>query len=374
MITPSFYPVEGGLERHVYYLSKELIKKGHQVEVFTSDRNRNKKIQLKEEIYEGIKIRRFRTWFNLGDFASFFPGVFKAIKESDADIFHFHNYRHPHLLGLFFTEKPCFLTPHWPNYPKGLRSSLADLFVIVFDLFFGKFFLNRFNKILSITDLETGWFVKKFNLSREKFVVIPNGIPENYLTLRDSKNFRKKYNIKYKDFVVLSLSRIHRSKGLDLIVKVSKYFPKIKFLIGGVDGGYMSELKILKENLGADNVFFIGEIPEDMKLNALRSCDVFLFPSHYEGFGIVVLEAFSQKACVLSSYAGALPWVIDNAGLTFKDNDLKDLKNKLELLIKNKKLRDKYSSLGYERVQSFTWSNIVNMLEVEYGRLVDKKV
>ena len=77
MIAPSFYPVEGGIERHVLYLSRELIKKGHKVEVFTSDRNRKQKINLKEETYEGIKIRRFKTWFNLGDFASFFPGMFK---------------------------------------------------------------------------------------------------------------------------------------------------------------------------------------------------------------------------------------------------------------------------------------------------------
>lgn len=366
MITPSFYPVEGGLERHVYYLSKELIKKGHEVEVFTSDRNRKQRIKLKKEIYEGIKIRRFKTWFNLGDFASFFPGIFKAIKKSDADVFHFHNFRHPHHLGVFFTKKPCLLTPHWPNYPKGLRINFMDLFANSFDLLLGKFFLNRFDKIFSITDLETNWFVKKFNISKEKFRVIPNGVPKDYLTLRDPKIFRKKYNIEDKDFVVLSLSRIHKSKGLDLVIKVARYFPNVKFVIAGVDGGYLNELKNLKENLKVDNIIFIGEVPEELKLNALSSCNIFLFPSHYEGFGIVVLEAFSQKACVLSSDAGGLPWVIDNAGLTFKDNDIKDLRKKLGILVQNKGLRDKYSKLGHERAKDFTWDNIVAKLEDGY--------
>ena len=76
----------GGAENHVFYLAQELIKKGHEIEVFTSDLDRKGKIKELEETYQGIKIRRFKTLFRIGDFGSFFPSVFKAIKESESDI------------------------------------------------------------------------------------------------------------------------------------------------------------------------------------------------------------------------------------------------------------------------------------------------
>jgi len=206
-------------------------------------------------------------------------------------------------------------------------------------------------------------------LDKNNISVIPNGVSKEYLNLRNGELFRRTYNLKEKDFVVLSLSRIHKSKGLDLPIKIAQDFPKVKFIIAGADSGYLSELKKLKEDLKANNVSFIGGISDDLKLSALSACDVFLFPSHYEGFGIVVLEAFSQRVCVLSSDAGALSWVVDNSGMLFKDNNLEDLKNKLELLIKNNKLRNKYSKLGYERVKDFTWEKIADKLEDEYKRL-----
>ena len=58
-IAPFFYPVKGGMEEHVLQLARGLIKKGHEVHVFTSNSSRSNKIGLSDEIYEGIKIKRF---------------------------------------------------------------------------------------------------------------------------------------------------------------------------------------------------------------------------------------------------------------------------------------------------------------------------
>ncbi len=221
--------------------------------------------------------------------------------------------------------------------------------------------------------MEENWLVKKFNLNREKIVLIPNGIPKEYLKRRNKTLFRKKYDIKKNELMVMSLSRIHKSKGLDLVVRIAGHFPRVKFVIAGVDGGYLDELKSLKQKLDCSNVIFIGAISEKLKLETFSSADIFLFPSHYEGFGIVVLESFSQKTPVLSSNAGALPWVVGNAGLVFRDNDIEDLKNKLDLLVYNKKLRSKYSKLGYERAKQFLWEEITDKLEEQYSKLQNKR-
>ena len=64
-ITPFFHPVKGGMEEHVFQIARGLINKGHDVTVFTSNSSRFGKLISDEEIYEGIKIRRFNTWFKL---------------------------------------------------------------------------------------------------------------------------------------------------------------------------------------------------------------------------------------------------------------------------------------------------------------------
>ena len=365
-ITPFFHPVKGGMEEHVLQLAKGLIKKGHDVSVFTSNSSRVGKILGYDEIYQGIKIRRFNTWFKLDTFSPVFPFVLYELIHSDFDIVHVHSYRHVHNLAVLFTKSRCFMTLHWPDYPKGLRSKFMDFIIPFFDKTVGKFLLHRYDKLIAVNGLEVSWIKNNFNISENKIKLIPNAIPKDYLKLRDGSSIRKKFNIKKNKLVVLSFSRMHKSKGLDLTVNIAKFFPNVKFIIAGADAGELINLKSLASKLNLDNIIFMNDVDEKIKLNLFSSSDIFLFPSHYDAFGIVLLEAFSQKLAVIASDSGGIPWVVDDAGLIFKDNDLDDLKNKLSLLINDPKLRSKYSKLGYSRVKNFTWENIVDSLDSEY--------
>ena len=367
-ISPFFYPVMGGAENHIYYLAQELLKQGHEVEVFTSDLDRKSRISQKEEFYHGIRIKRFRAWFRFGDFGSFFPGVFKAVRNSDSDIFHFHIYRHPFNMAAFLVKKPCLLTPHYPNYPKELRKLHIRWLLALFDFFLGKKVLRRFKKILTITEVESQWLKEEFRVPEEKLALLPNGIPKNYLKRRNPAQFKTKFNLN--NPMALCLSRLHKSKGFDQVVKIASEFPNIHFVLAGVDGGFKRELEALAKALGLSNLIFTGEISEEEKLQAFSAADIFIHPSHYEGFGIVVLEAFSQETAVLTSNQGGLPWVVGDAGLTFQDYNLEDLKEKISLLFSNNKLRQELSKKGRLRVEQFTWEELGKRLEGVYKEVI----
>ena len=366
-VTPFFYQVMGGAENHVFYLAQELIKKGHQVEVFTSDLDRKGKLQQLQENHKGIKITRFKTWFRIGDFGSFFPSVMKAIKQSDADIIHMHCYRHPFNAAAFSTKRPVILTPHYPNYPKELRKTHINFLITLFDKLVGKPVLQRCNKILTITEIESQWLKERFHVSEDKIVLLPNGVPKSYLKKRNPANFKKKFNLNNKP-IILCLSRIHKSKGFDQVVKAASSFPQAQFVLAGIDGGFRKELEPLVKQLNLNNVIFTGELSEEEKLQAYSAADIFIHPSHFEGFGIVVLEAFSQQTAVLTSNQGGLPWVVSNAGLIFEDNNLEDLKEKIALLLKDKKLREKVAIKGRKRVERFTWEKLGKQLEEIYKK------
>lgn len=370
-ITAFFYPVTGGVEKHIYELAIRLIKKGHEVIVFTSDLSKGGKIQEKESVIDGIKIKRFKTLYKLGDFASFFPGMYPAVLRENADIVHIHAYRNPHNLAAYLT-KNAVMTLHWPNYPLGLRKRWLDLAIRWFDRFVGPTLLNRCKKLLAVTEPEIDWIEKKFNIKRNKIQLIPNGIPLEALKLANGIAFRKKYNLKEKH-VVISIGRIHKSKGFDKLINIASQFNNAKFVFVGPDGGYLNALQRLAASLNVqDKILFTEEISEQDKWNALASCDVFCHPTNYDAFGIVILEAMAQGKAVLGSNVGGVPWVISDAGVTFEKDNLHDLAKKLKSLLAEEQIRRELGRRARKRAEGFTWEKITDELEKVYKEVCNE--
>ena len=94
----------------------------------------------------------------------------------------------------------------------------------------------------------------------EKIAIIPNGIDlSEYASLPPEGSFKKKFGIKEKEKIVLYLGRIHKIKGIDILVKafanVIKKLDSVRLVVVGPDDGYLSELQALIKALRIeDNV------------------------------------------------------------------------------------------------------------------------
>jgi glycosyltransferase involved in cell wall biosynthesis len=123
MVAPFFNPVIGGVESYVYNISKELVKRGHAVTVYTANRGKSVNTNLASaEMIEGISVKRFKSLVNIGD-ASVFPEFIFALTRDDPDIVHLHSLRHPHsVLGGIVGSKlgfNVFLSGHGFSHEKG---------------------------------------------------------------------------------------------------------------------------------------------------------------------------------------------------------------------------------------------------------------
>ena len=138
LVSSFFHPVRGGVENQMYYIAKHLVSKGHEVDVFVSDCSRKGKIKERFEVFEGINIHRFKSWFKFSFSGIFFPGLFKAVKKSNADIFHVHGYRHPfnfinfHLVllnypSLFFYSRNYLVSRRKPPVPYSVPPLLVSV-------------------------------------------------------------------------------------------------------------------------------------------------------------------------------------------------------------------------------------------------------
>jgi glycosyltransferase involved in cell wall biosynthesis len=104
-----------------------------------------------------------------------------------------------------------------------------------------------------------------------------------------------------------------------------------------------------------DRVVYAGYVPDD-ELPALYSaCEVFAFPSLYEGFGVPVLEAMACGAPVLTSNASATAEVAADAALLVDPMSVKSIRDGLRALLTDAALRESYVRRGLERDAQFSW-------------------
>jgi len=138
---------------------------------------------------------------------------------------------------------------------------------------------------------------------RAPVAIIPNGIemPPEQKQEKNSKQLRR----------LLFLGRIHPKKGVDVLLRawarLERQHPDWDLHIVGPDnGGYLSHMRVLSEDLRVERVTFPGPVYGSEKSRAYWSADLFVLPTHSENFGLAVAEALAHGMPAIVS-KGA-PW------------------------------------------------------------------
>src|SRR5207249_1386715 len=127
--------------------------------------------------------------------------------------------------------------------------------------------------------------------------------------------------------IVYYVGRMVPEKGLSVLIDavplVLQQWPSVKFVLAG-GGGYANDLRAKASALGvADNIIFAGRVSDEVRDALFKVADCAVFPSLYEPFGIVALEAMAAGTPVVVSEVGGLPEVVDLhvTGITVHPND-----------------------------------------------------
>ena len=403
-VVPTFYPclAAGGVVNAVYELSKKQAQHGHNVVVFTTD-SCDKRIRLKKRYdvdIDGVKTYYFRNLSNslkssfLIDTPYSFP--FKLRKEiKKYDIIHIHEHRHSLAIATsYYAHKfniPYVLQAHGSVLPFFQKEKLKE----IFDKLWGFKILHNAKKVLALTEVEKQQYLK-MRVKEENIEIVPLGINlEEY----DKNNlpkkgiFRKKYNIKDDEKLLLFLGRLNKIKGLGLLIKSFsilnddfktsenikdseniKASKNIKLAIVGPDNGFLKELKTLIEKYDLKkNVIITGPLYENNKKEALLDCDIFIMPSKYESFTTSGLEAMAcGKPLVLTENNHISDWVDSVTGFTSEYDEIK-LATSIKSLITDEKLMNEFGKNGKNLIKErYNWDSIESQIKTIYENILKK--
>jgi glycosyltransferase involved in cell wall biosynthesis len=97
---------------------------------------------------------------------------------------------------------------------------------------------------------------------------------------------------------------------------IHQRWPDVRFVIAGAKGNFADEAAAVARRVGAESyVEFPGAISREEKIRLMRECTAYLQPTHYEGFGLAILEAMSCGAPVVTSPRGAVPEVVGDTAI-----------------------------------------------------------
>jgi len=382
---PYFYPAWrfGGPVRVAYDLSKKLVAHGHSVTVYTSDiKDENARMDNPFKKADGVNIFYFKNLSLFTARRKIFatPSLISAVKNNvkSFDIVHIHGSRTTQspILHHFLKKNSV---PYVVQAHGGLPSISGHMMKWVYDLFFGYKLLRDASKVIALSHVEAEQY-RRMDVSEEKIAIIPNGIDlSEYANLPPKASFKKKFCIKEEEKIVLYLGRIHRSKGIDFLIKSFAYMVRngaenVRLVIAGPDDRYLREVRSLASSLGVSaSVLFTGFISTEDKLGALVDADVFVTPSFY-GFPMTFLEACAVGTPIVTTSLGdTLEWIDGKVGYVTSAKQY-DLARAIHMIISDDELSDRFSRNCRKVVRSeFSLEKVVDKLEQVYEEVAKDK-
>jgi len=360
---PSIYfpPRVGGIESHVYYLARELVRRGHTVLVITTRTERDSKTF--EEV-DGILVKRtpFFGQNPRGWILSSIGAVPSTVRNAKRfDLIHCHTFAFAlgGSIAASICRKPLVVTVHSSHFLRLVKKPIPRLGL--------KIILSRADFIFS-TSKEIDSEVRCI-LPKKKTMPVVNGIDTELF-----KPTQPSIPRSGSEFVIVCPRRLVEKTGVEFLIRaipLVKDEINIKVYIAG-DGPLRKHLESLASKLGvAERVVFLGSLPNHEMPGIYSSCDLVIIPSLIEATSIAALEAMACGKPVAASNVGGLPEIIDKeSGMLFEPRSAEAI----AALIRRAAKRQDLEEIGEKsrKIVKERWSieAMVDIHEKVYGDLL----
>lgn len=346
-ISYDYPPRLGGQARLNYHVAAALKNAGYKVTVVTNARNKS--------IIEFTLMNRAKS--AIWNLLNLIPKVGKNYDLIIAGESNFSGFV-AGLYGILF-KKPVINLCQGTDFnawikDKGLRGALNKK-------------LFKKNKLTITCSDYTKELVEKHDIAKNPITIKP-GVDTSYYKeiSREDNELFDLYNTENRT-VILTVSRLVKRKGIDLVIKALSDVDKdfLYFIVG--DGPEKMHLEELVDELSLnDKVLFLGPQTDDIVLKYYSMCDFFIMTPYevidhgkfdYEGFGIVYLEANACGKPVIATKSGGITDAVKDSysGLLVEQNNAEAIKDAILKLINDKTLYNQLSKTSLQWAKLFDW-------------------
>ena len=370
MVSDVYYPYVGGIPEHIYCLSQELRKRGHEVKILTSNFGGTTVETLKDcpdeenifRVGKALLIRSNKSFSRLPYGWRLMNQVKKFFEREKFDVIHIHGSLAPTLPVIAIRQSRAvnvitFHSDHEKS--KGY-------------LIFRSLLMPYFRKLEGLIAVSTAARNSSSRFFPGNYEVIPNAIDIDLFNpkvepLPQFADARPK---------ILFLGRFEPRKGLKYLLKALPYIkneiPNVLFIVVGAGLlGYAYKEYIAKEV--EENIHFAGLIPNEERPRYYATCDVYCAPSiGFESFGIVLLEAMASGKPIVASDISGYRTILDNGkqGFLVQPRDHEGIARAIVKILRNPQLAKKMGEEGRKKALQYSWQTITQQVEAYYEKLL----
>ncbi|MFA6532546.1 MAG: glycosyltransferase family 4 protein [Patescibacteria group bacterium] len=355
----------GGVQEHILYLSKELTKLGHHVDIYGPEKNVYPYINYHSISKVVILPVPNGNWANITVKNDEKHEVAEIIEKGKFDIIHIH--------------EPYIPFINWDVYKNTSAVKVATFHTAWND----DSIINLINPFLTLfketfsSYFKAAIFVSKIGKKRWKDLCEKNVFQKVIYNAVDNAAFAPIKKNKVKIINLLFAGRLVNRKGLIYLLKAIKKITanhsNIKLIVIG-DGPEKLKLeKYVRDNNLSKFIDFKGEILGNARISYFQKSDIFCAPYTDEAFGITILEALSCGVSVIGFKNEAFYEVLKGypyPKLFVQNKNMIKLSEALTELIKNNKKRDEIGKWGINRVKVFNWASTAEETEELYNQIL----
>jgi glycosyltransferase involved in cell wall biosynthesis len=354
-------PIGGGIEKLTEEIGSRLVKKGHQIIVYSS-----RDYQTVDGEFQGIKIKTVPSINTkaLHKLSICFNAIWDVILKGNIDLIHIHAVG-PSIFAIFSRLKgiPTVVQTHgleWKRDKWGIIAKnffrLADYTAVYFP-----------HKTTSVSKVQKKYYETKFG---REIIYIPTGV--NFAK-KKKPQWILKQNIKPNRYILFA-ARLVEEKGAHYLVDAFRSIQTdMKLIIAG-DAAHAEKYKAsLRHNAeGDERIIFPGYVTGRALEELFSNAYLFCLPSTVEGLPIALLEAMSYGNCCLASDIPENLEAIEKYGYTFRNRESEDLRRMLSFLIEHpEKVNKKKMAARQYVLQNYSWDRIAVQMEALYNSLLD---
>lgn len=364
MVSDYFYPNTGGIETHIFELSKALIKLGHKVIIVTHKYPGCPPVQHIGKLkiyYLNIPVFHMNTVFP-GFFTNFFL-IVDILRKEEIEIVHGHQSMSSLCYEALLHAQTLNIKSVFTDHSLFESGALENILVNRIS----RFVLKGVDRSICVSYSLKENLMERTQLGSNTIHVVPNAISDNFRAVERTKSDK---------IVIASSCRFVYRKGIELLIKaipkVCDISEKIEFLIIG-DGPKRDQLEqMIDEHNLKERVTLLGLIRHENICNILKNCDIFLNTSLTESFCMAITEAAACGLQVVSTNVGAVREVLPPEMITLVGLDENEVARGIGTAIE--KMRQNNRKAASQKIKSiYSWIRVAREVEDIYNLISSKQ-